>query len=171
MAAHLRPAAVCVGTGRLDVFARGGDNALWHKWWTGSALVRLGDPRWRAYVCARAACRGAAVVWTSSRAVTDNALWHKWWTGVPGPAGRASAAVLTTEPAPVSWGPGRSDVFARGGDNAFWHKWLTGSAWSGWELGGGITTDAGPGARGGRAIWMCLRAGRQRALAQMVAKG
>jgi hypothetical protein len=72
---------------------------------------------------------------------------------------------ITTAPAPVSWGPGHLDVFARGGDNALWHKWWTGSAWSGWEsLGGGITTAPapvswGPGhldvfARGGdNALW------------------
>ncbi|HYO73145.1 MAG TPA: SH3 domain-containing protein, partial [Archangium sp.] len=31
------PSVVTWGTGRLDVFVRGADNALWHKWYDGSA--------------------------------------------------------------------------------------------------------------------------------------
>ena len=45
---------------------------------------------------------------------------------------------LTSNPAPVSWGPGHLEVFVRGGDNALWHRWWMGNGWSGWEsLGGG----------------------------------
>jgi hypothetical protein len=31
------PVAVAWSENRLDVFARGGDNALWHQWWDGKA--------------------------------------------------------------------------------------------------------------------------------------
>ena len=30
------PTAVSWAANRLDLFVRGGDNALWHKWWDGS---------------------------------------------------------------------------------------------------------------------------------------
>ncbi len=37
---------------------------------------------------------------------------------------------LTSGPAVCSWGPGRIDVFVRGGDdNALWHKWWDGATW------------------------------------------
>jgi hypothetical protein len=72
---------------------------------------------------------------------------------------------ITSNPAPVSWGPGHLEVFARGGDNALWHRWWMGNGWSGWDsLEGGITSNPapvswGPGhlevfARGGdNALW------------------
>ena len=30
------PVAVSLGNGRIDVFVRGTDKALWHKWWDGT---------------------------------------------------------------------------------------------------------------------------------------
>ena len=65
--------------GRLDVFARGTDNALWHKWYQGgwSGWESLGggltsDPGAESWGNGRidAFVRG-----------TDNALWHKWYDG------------------------------------------------------------------------------------------
>src|SRR6202022_4908948 len=51
--------------------------------------------------------------------------------------------VITADPAAVSWGVGRIDVFARGQDNALWHRYSDGTKWWGWEpLGGGL--NAGP---------------------------
>ena len=125
-------------SGRLDVFVRGTDNALWHKWYSGgwSGWESLGgvitsDP--------------SAVSWSSGRIDvfargTDNALWHKWYSG--GWSGWESlGGVLTSGPAVCSWASGRLDVFVRGTDNALWHKWYSGG-WSGWEsLGGVLTSD------------------------------
>ena len=68
--------------GRLEVFARGTDNALWHIWQT--AAARRPGPGW--------ASLGGEI--TSSPVVTsdadgrlevfargtDNALWHMWQT-------------------------------------------------------------------------------------------
>jgi len=45
--------------------------------------------------------------------------------------------VLTSDPASVSWGSNRLDVFARGSDNALWHKWWDTTGWHGWERLGG----------------------------------
>ncbi|WP_327096087.1 DUF346 domain-containing protein [Nocardia vinacea] len=158
------PVPVSWGPGHLDVFARGGDNALWHKWWTGktwSGWESLGGTITTAPV---------PVSWGPGHLDVfarggDNALWHKWWTGKTWSGWESLGGTITTAPVPVSWGPGHLDVFARGGDNALWHKWWTGKTWSGWEsLGGTITTAPvpvswGPGhldvfARGGdNALW------------------
>jgi hypothetical protein len=64
--------------GRLDVFAKGTDNQLWHKWWNGSSWsgwenlggVFLHNP--------------AAVSWGPNRIDvfvegTDNHVYHKAW--------------------------------------------------------------------------------------------
>ena len=114
------PGVCSWASGRLDVFVRGTDNALWHKWysngwsgWESLGGILTSDP--------------VAVSWSSGRIDvfvrgTDNALWHKWfsngWSGWESLGG-----VLTSDPDAVSWSANRIDVFARGTDNALWHKW------------------------------------------------
>jgi len=44
--------------------------------------------------------------------MTTQAGWSDWMD---------LGGQLTSEPAAVSWGPNRIDVFARGTDNALWH--------------------------------------------------
>jgi Repeat of unknown function (DUF346) len=36
-------------------------------------------------------------------------------------------------PSAVSWGPGRMDVFVRGGGNELAHQWYDHGPWSGWD--------------------------------------
>ncbi|TQJ31153.1 matrixin family metalloprotease [Microbacterium sp. SLBN-146] len=125
-------------SGRLDLFVRGTDNALWHKWFNGGwshwetlGGVLTSDP--------------AAVSWSNGRIDvfvrgTDNALWHKWFDG-RWSHWESLGGVLTSGPAVSSWASGRLDVFVRGTDNALWHKWFDGR-WSHWEsLGGVLTSD------------------------------
>ncbi len=123
--------------GRLDVFARGTDNALWHKWydgkwnnWESLGGIITSDPS--------AACWGVGRIDVFARG-TDNALWHKWFTG--GWSGWESlGGTLVGGPDVCSWGAGRLDIFVRGTDNALWHKWFDGQ-WSNWESLGGILTS------------------------------
>jgi hypothetical protein len=60
--------------------------------------------------------------------------WNTWsnWQSLGG--------ILTSDPATVSWGDSRIDVFVRGTDNALWHKWFNGT-WSGWESLGGVLSS------------------------------
>jgi hypothetical protein len=65
--------------GRLDVFARGQDNALWHKWY---------DNGWSGWesLGGTITSNPTAVSWSGGRIDafargTDNALWHKWYDG------------------------------------------------------------------------------------------
>ena len=128
------PAAVSWGAGRLDVFARGSDNALWHKWF---------DGQWSAWESLGGSLASGPDVtsWGSGRLDvfargTDNTLQHRYydkgWSNWESLGGG-----ITSDPSAVAWGPGRLDVFARGGDNALWHIWFAG-AWSKWELLGGV---------------------------------
>lgn len=124
--------------GRLDVFARGGDNALYHKYfengWSdweslGGELIFGPD------VCS--ARPGHLDVYVRG---ADNALWHKYFDENGWSEWESLGGILTSDPTAVSWGNNRIDVFARGGDNALWHKWFDG-AWSDWEsLGGSLSS-------------------------------
>jgi len=132
------PAVCSWAPGRLDCFVRGGDNALWHKWF---------DNGWSGWESLGGGLTSepTAVSWSSGRIDVfvrggDNAMWHKWyqngWSGWESLGGG-----LTSAPAVSSWAAGRLDCFVRGGDNALWHKWYQ-NGWSGWEsLGGGLTSD------------------------------
>ncbi len=124
-------------SGRLDVFVRGTDSALWHKWfqngwsgWESLGGVLTSEPA----VCSWASGRLDVFV-----RGTDSALWHKWfqngWSGWESLGG-----VLTSGPGAASWGPGRIDVFVAGTDSALWHKWFQ-NGWSGWESLGGVLTS------------------------------
>ncbi len=136
------PESTSWGPGRLDVFARGPDSALWHKWYSGG----WSGWEWLGGVLASGP---GVVAWGPGRVDvfvrgTDNALWHQWYSG--GWSGWESlGGVLTSAPEAASWAPGRLDVVARGSDNGLWHKWWDGSRWSGWEAHGGVL-NGDPGA-------------------------
>jgi hypothetical protein len=135
------PAVASWGVNRLDVFARGTDNALWHKAWVGTGWSEwyprgglvLSDP--------------AAVSWGPNRidvvALGERAaIHHKAWTGTEWSPWSSLGGRFTSGPAIASWGEGRLDVFARGGDNALWHKAWINTGWYGWfSLGGGLASD------------------------------
>ena len=131
--------AVSWGSNRVDVFARGQDGALWHKW------RAPGWSRWESL--GGALTSGPAAASRSSNRIdvfvrgTNAALWHKRWTGSGWSAWESLGGVLTSDPAAVSWGPHRIDIFIRGTDNALWHKWWNGT-WHNWESLGGILTSA-----------------------------
>ncbi|MFT3706079.1 MAG: peptidoglycan DD-metalloendopeptidase family protein [Archangium sp.] len=133
--------------GRLELFCRGADRALWNQWqpapskgpWSGWNPLGGGlssDP----VVAANSDGRLEVFV-----VGFDGALWHKWqWA----PGGSWSdffpeGGQLSSEPAVGRNKDGRLEVFARGVDGALWHKWQNApnSDWSGWDsLGGSITS-------------------------------
>ena len=122
------PDAASWGSGRLDLFGRGTDNALWHKAWDGSGWTpweQLGghltsDP--------------TAVSWGPNRIDvfgrgTDNGLWHRAWDGSAWTPWEPLGGVLTSGPDVASWGGGRLDVFGWGEGRAGkecrsgWSRW------------------------------------------------
>jgi hypothetical protein len=139
------PTASTWGPGRLDVFVRGGDKALWHKWYdsgTWSGWQSLGGILTSA---------PDAVSWGTGRidifaldthhgvvqkSYVSGTGWSSWVSQGAPPGGASS------DPSVVSWGPGRLDVFVRGNDYALWHKLYDNGTWSGWESLGGILSTA-----------------------------
>ena len=134
---------------RLDVFVRGTDGALWHKYY------QNGWSGWESLGGQLASGTGPAVSsWSAGRLDvfvqgTDGALWHKWWTGTTWSGWQSLGGKLTSSPA-ATWDVGATPtnnihVFVRGSDGAVWQKYWTGSAWSTWKsLGGQLAPNTGP---------------------------
>ena len=140
------PAAASWASGRLDAFARGGDNALWHRAWDGTTWQS-----WESLGGALSSGPGAVSATANQIDVfvrgADNALWHRMWNGSAWQPWESLGGITTSGPAAAASGATRIDVFARGGDNALWHRWWNGTAWQPWEsLGGVLSSDPG-------AVW------------------
>ena len=134
------PAATSWGGGRLDVFGRGSDNQLYHRFYDGSwsrweplggvltsepAVVSSGPGRLEVFA------RG-----------TDHGLWHRGWTGQAWTPWQTLGGLLTAGAAAVSRGPGQMDVFVRGADNGVWQRSTAGGGWTDWTpLGGSVTSS------------------------------
>ena len=130
--------------GRLEVFVRGSDKALWHIWqtapnngWSGwsslggsisdPAVGRNKDGRIEVFV------RGS-----------DGALWHIWQTAPNnGWSGWSSLGGKIGKPAVINNADGRLEVFVQGADGALWHIWQTApnNGWSSWHKHGGQIGD------------------------------
>ncbi|MCC6554630.1 MAG: hypothetical protein IT372_16745 [Polyangiaceae bacterium] len=146
--------SVCLDSGgRVVVFGRGADGAVWHRWYDGAD--------WSAWVSLDGAILDApsAVLTADGRLVvfaigTDRALWHRFhdngwspWTSLGG--------AYTSSPAATLDGVGVLSVFGRGTDNALWllrhdTKWQPSIA-----LGGGLA--GAPAAAVDRAGRLCVR--------------
>ncbi len=129
------PAVTNWGGIRVDVFARGTDNALWHKYYSAA-----GWSDWSS-LGGTLASDPAAVAWANGRIdvfaqAPDNTLshiyydlagggWSRWWT---------HAGSINSAPAVSTWGPGRLDVFAKGAtNNDLQHIYYSSATgWSGW---------------------------------------
>jgi hypothetical protein len=133
--------------GRLEVFAVGADNALWH---IGQTAPSNGWSGW--------ASLGGALLSPSAVAVgknadgrlevfavgADNALWHIGQTapsnGWSGWASLGGALLSSSAVAVRTNADGRLEVFVVGTDSALWHIWQTApsNGWSGWASLGGV---------------------------------
>jgi repeat uncharacterized protein DUF346 len=124
---------------RLDVFAKGIDNRLWHKYWNGiswsgwepqpESSNTVGGPDATSWGPGRI----DVVARNSSKSVD-----HWYWTGSSWSKDNLGGTT-ESDPGISSWGTNRLDVFIRGTDNALWHKYWNGSGWSAWEsLGGNL---------------------------------
>lgn len=140
------PGACSGGIGRLNVFVRGTDDALYHKWYNDDASYwsdyeQVGEEPINANPAAISMANGRIDVFVRG---ADNALYHKWYDGQWSEY-ESLGGELTSGPAVCSWAAGRLDVFARGTDEALWHKWYDGG-WSLWEQLGANPIAADPAA-------------------------
>ncbi len=137
--------AAAQGAMRTDVFVRGTDNQLYHQAWNGMSWGG-----WEALGGTLSSGPGASVqggsayldVWVVG---SDGQLYHRTSTdgGVTFLPWKALGGRLTSDPAAVSWAPGRIDVFARGTDMQMYHRWwINGLGWAAWEALGGTLTSA-----------------------------
>jgi hypothetical protein len=147
------PAVSSWGVDRFDVFVRGGDNQLYHRWSVDGGAT---FSRWESLGAPPGGLSSspAAVSWGYARIDVfvrggDSRLWHKGWAGTWS-GWENLGGVLTSAPTVSSWSAGRLDVFADGGGRVVYHKWYQ-ARWSGWESLGGVgaydpaSTSWGPG--------------------------
>jgi hypothetical protein len=157
------PGAASWGCHRLDVLARGGNNALFHKWWNGS--------QWSGWNALGGTLTSAPAVasWGPNRLDVfmrgpNNALLHTWWNGSQWfeEPWENLGGCLSSAPAVASWGPNRLDVLVRGcgPDYALWHKWWDGSAWSRWvNIGVGLISAPAVASWGPNRLDVFIRGG------------
>lgn len=72
------PAVSSWAANRLDTFALGTDNALWHKWWDGTGWYGWESLGGMIFSAPTAVSWGPNRIDVFARG-TDNAMWHKWW--------------------------------------------------------------------------------------------
>merc|ERR1711998_241133 len=150
------PTVVRSNDGRLEVFGRGADNSIWHKY-----QAEPNSPAWTQWMTL-----GTKTKFTSNPVAIlssegfihlfakgiDNSLMHKtqftnntlfvWteWTSLGGS--------LTSQPAVSLDAEGLLHVFVRGPDRALWHKHQIGGQepryvkWSEWQSLGGVLASA-----------------------------
>jgi hypothetical protein len=132
------PDLATAGTGRVDLVARGTDNAVWLRTFNGSS--------WGGWASLGGVVIDAPTIvsWGTNRLDVfatglDHQLWHRWTTDGSNWFGwEPLGGVLTAGPDAASWGNGRLDIVARGTDGQVWHRYFAGQ-WFGWEpLGGQI---------------------------------
>ena len=117
---------------RLDVFARGTDQSLFHKYWNGrqwSNWSSLGGNLTSA---------PAAVSWGPNRIDVfargqNQDLIHRWWNGSSWSNWESLGGTLTSGPAVSSTQRNRLEVFVRGNNRNLYLKTWNGSSWSNWQ--------------------------------------
>ncbi len=131
--------------GRLEVFAKGTDGALWHIYQTApngtwSSWASLGKPPTTSSTSLGSSTNadGRMEVFTVGE---DGGLWHIWqytpggsWSGWNS-LGKPASGLGAFMPLTVSRNfDGRLEVFVKGSDGAFYHVWqhTPGGSWGGW---------------------------------------
>jgi hypothetical protein len=133
------PAAVSSATGRIDVFVRGADAAIWGNTWAGSwsGWTSVGGV---ATSAPAAATRGTGRLDLLVRGA-DGAIHHSSTDGAGWSSWASLGGATISAPAAVAPAADRLDVWSRAADSGLQHKvWRSGTGWSGWSK----TWFAGP---------------------------
>jgi hypothetical protein len=143
------PAVASWGLNRLDCFARGLNNHMWHRSWGGNGWTNWED---------------LGGILTSSPAVAswglnrldcfyrgqNNHLWHRWYDGHWSNE-QDLGGFLNSDPAVASWEPNRLDIFYKGPNNTI--KVRTTRCCTA----GGMATPGTTGTTTSAAIWSRVR--------------
>jgi hypothetical protein len=127
-----QPTVVSWGPGRLDVVARGTDNALWHR--------ALRDGSWSAWTSLGGKLTSAPAISSQGPGRldvfvrgTDGGLWQRSFVSGSGwSKWRSLGGSLTSSPAATSWSSGRIDVFVRGRSGRIYQRIYKDGAWTRW---------------------------------------
>lgn len=136
------PDAISIDGTRLDVFARGDDDALYH------ITSPDGGGTWGSWESLGGVLTSAPAVasWGSNRMDVlvrgaDYAIWHRAWNGSGWTNWGSIGGTFSSAPDAVSWGPNHISVAAKDGANNLQIKTWDGSTWSAWlGLGGNLTS-------------------------------
>jgi hypothetical protein len=143
LASGTGPTACSWGSGRLDLFVKGTDGALWHKWYTGTSWSGWESLGGTLTSSPAATSPGSGLIDVSARG-SDGALWYKDWNGAAWSSWHSLGGQIPagTGPAACSWGSGRLDVFVQGTDGVMYQKTWSSSSWSIWQsLSGKLTSS------------------------------
>ncbi|MCB1985814.1 MAG: hypothetical protein H6936_16535 [Burkholderiales bacterium] len=134
-----QPECVSWGPDRIDCFARGGNNNLYHKWWNGSD--------WHGWQNLNVETRSQASCLSRMPDTIDcfvrgdnNRMYKVSWDGSMWDV-LDLGGVIQDQPECVSWGVNRIDCFARGGNDRMYHKYWDGASWHGWDDLGGVIKE------------------------------
>ena len=142
------PVAVSWESERLDIFGRGFDGHLYHKWWTPSS--GWAPAQWED-MGGKLSTDPVVVSWGKNRLdivmrAYDGTVNHKafsgdrWYPSVT--EWNSLGGSIVGEPAMTTWGSNRLDIVVRGTDNQIYHKAWNGQWYpseSGWtSLGGSV---------------------------------
>jgi hypothetical protein len=145
------PAAVSWGPNRIDCFARGMDNGLYHIRWDGGPNFKGWDEMGSNITSGPTVsswAKNRLDVFTKAEINEfKDVISHRWsGDGSTWSAGEVIAlpglALIQGAPSAVSWGPNRIDCFVRDGNDDMSHmRWDGGPNFKGWDdLGGTITS-------------------------------
>jgi hypothetical protein len=145
-----KPAAVSWGSGRIDLFVRGSDNALWHTSYQGGSWSSWGSLGGAITSAPSVASWGSGHLDVFARGY-DNAIWHKYflngWSGWSSIGNAGAGYTPSTAPAAVASGYGHIFVFYSDVNYHLYYKsfdastgWPAGNA--GWTYMGGTTAYA-----------------------------
>ncbi|HEX2382178.1 MAG TPA: CAP domain-containing protein [Acidimicrobiales bacterium] len=127
-------------TGRVDVFQRGQDGALWAR-----ALVAGAWGPWYTLGGALTS-QPTASSWGAGRIDVfatglDGSIWHRALAAGTWRPWEDLGGALTSGPGAVSSSTNRIDVFARGRDGGLWGRAMNSTTWSSWyPLGGSLVS-------------------------------
>ena len=138
-AAGAGPAVTSWASNREDLFVRGADNAIWHRYWISGTGWSAWESLGTTIVSNPAAISRGVNEIDLFGTGTSGSIYEKSWNGSTWTAwtliGAPSVGIAPgSGPAITSWASNREDLFVRGADNAIWHRyWISGTGWSAWE--------------------------------------
>lgn len=144
------PSVASWGPNRLDVFARGLDDALWHKVWDGSGWTAWGSLGGVITSSPAAASWGENRIDIFALGLPPREVWHQTWDGAwlgwisEGGGDVESGGLLDDAPAVAATDSNELHLFVRTSGHNLKYKYWGGESWSPWDILGGAPIYSSP---------------------------